>query len=151
MKSKQKKRLQEMFEMPQPYYFPPHYCSLQQILEYLLEHLNINGVNHLCDFDLQFFDRCRIMSKTSFFTLPHKKKSHDNKQCRINPMGRLGRVPRGALWEEQEKTKRNVYRNHLNFELAFSKILPPSPQNNSFSTPLGRNFVNNLEKWWTQA
>ncbi len=65
-------------------------------------------------------------------------------------MGRLGRVPRGAelprarIWEKQKKTKKKVFKNNLNFELAFSVILT-SPPNSSFSTPLGRHFANNLE------
>ncbi len=51
------------------------------------------------------------------------------------------------MWEKQEKIKKIVYGNNLNFELAFSVIWhpPPTPSNNSFSTPLGCNFANNLE------
>ncbi len=43
------------------------HCSLQKILEFFLQLLNINRMNDLCDFDLQFFSRCRIMDKNLVF------------------------------------------------------------------------------------
>ncbi len=54
-------------------------------------------------------------------------------QCRINPMENWVECPgvlsclRRRYEKNTGKTKKNVYKNNLNFESAFSVILPPPP------------------------
>ncbi len=60
-----------MFETP---FSTSQHADVQQVMEYFLQHLNINGVNDLHDFDLQFFNRCRTMGeKLVFHIVPREE------------------------------------------------------------------------------